>query len=122
MDHQITIDGQTAPYWADRTDTRLTLNYRGRWDFDIPDPLARGTSNSAGGDDITAPMPGQIRAIAVAEGDEVIEGQPLGAMEAMKMEMTLNAPRDGRIAAIAVEVGAQVQAGAVLIRLETENG
>ena len=43
--------------------------------------------------EIVAPMPALVVRIHVAEGDEVAEGQPLLALEAMKMENVISAPR-----------------------------
>lgn len=68
--------------------------------------------------DVTAPMPGQIIEVQVSVGDEVIEGQPLVIMEAMKMEYTLRAPQDGTITAIHYEKGQQVDLGATLVDIE----
>jgi len=50
----------------------------------------------------------------VAEGAEVVAGQPLLWLEAMKMEHRVAAPADGRVAALHVVVGQQVEVGAVL--------
>jgi 3-methylcrotonyl-CoA carboxylase alpha subunit len=73
---------------------------------------------AAGGNHITAPMPGRIVLIKVKPGDTVIEGQELGVMEAMKMELSLKAPRAGRVAAVQSNAGDSVDADAILIRLE----
>jgi 3-methylcrotonyl-CoA carboxylase alpha subunit len=40
----------------------------------------------------------------------------------MKMEHALTAPRDGVVAEVLAGVGEQVAEGAVLLRLETEDG
>jgi 3-methylcrotonyl-CoA carboxylase alpha subunit len=73
---------------------------------------------AGGGNHVTAPMPGRIVLIKVKPGDTVTEGQELGVMEAMKMELSLKAPRAGRIAAVQSQAGDSVDADAVLIRLE----
>jgi len=66
----------------------------------------------AGG--VTAPMPGTVTAILVAEG-AVTKGQALMVMEAMKMEFTLSAPSDGVVTAVNYAVGALVDEGAALV-------
>jgi 3-methylcrotonyl-CoA carboxylase alpha subunit len=66
----------------------------------------------AGG--VTAPMPGTVTAILVAEG-AVKKGQALVVMEAMKMEFTLSAPADGVVTAVNYAVGALVDEGAALV-------
>jgi len=72
------------------------------------------------GDNIVAPMPGKIIATNVKVGDPVKAGDPLIVMEAMKMEMTLEAPRDGVVAAVNTQAGALVNDGDVLLELQEE--
>ena len=67
---------------------------------------------------ITAPMPGKIIAVNVAVGDSVRAGDKLIIMEAMKMEMSLEAPRDGVVASVNCAVDALVPDGEVLLELE----
>ena len=71
-------------------------------------------------DSITAAMPGKIIAVNTKAGDTVKAGDPLIVMEAMKMEMTLEAPRDGIVAEVNFESGALVSDGEVLLTLEEE--
>jgi acetyl/propionyl-CoA carboxylase alpha subunit len=71
-----------------------------------------------GGDDIKAPLPGKIVALATKAGAAVKKGEVLVTLEAMKMEHALKAPRDGVVAEVAAVEGAQVAEGAVLVRLE----
>jgi 3-methylcrotonyl-CoA carboxylase alpha subunit len=84
----------------------------------LPDANAALTAGGGVDGRVTSPMPGQVIAVAVAVGDEVVEGAPLVIVEAMKMEHTLRAPRDGRVAAIACAVGARVEEGVELVTLE----
>jgi 3-methylcrotonyl-CoA carboxylase alpha subunit len=72
----------------------------------------------AGGDEIKAPLPGKIVAVAAKAGASVKKGDALVTLEAMKMEHALKAPRDGVVAEIATTEGAQVKEGALLVRLE----
>ena len=74
--------------------------------------------SSAGGNAITAPMPGKIIAVNVGVGDSVKAGDKLIIMEAMKMEMSLEAPRDGVVAAVNCAADALVSDGEVLLELE----
>ena len=73
------------------------------------------------GDSLTAPMPGKIIAVKAAAGDTVKAGDPLIIMEAMKMEMTLEAPRDGTIKHLAFKDGDLVADGDVLLELEDQD-
>jgi 3-methylcrotonyl-CoA carboxylase alpha subunit len=71
-----------------------------------------------GGDRVQAPMPGRIVLMRVAVGDVVEEGQELGVMEAMKMELGLKAPRAGIVAEVRVAEGDFVDGDALLVLLE----
>jgi acetyl-CoA/propionyl-CoA carboxylase, biotin carboxylase, biotin carboxyl carrier protein len=63
-----------------------------------------------------APSAGNLQAWRVAEGDAVVEGQPIATMEAMKMEMQVAAHRAGKIA-LKVAQGTYVSAGALLAEI-----
>jgi 3-methylcrotonyl-CoA carboxylase alpha subunit len=65
-------------------------------------------------------MPGKIIAVNAKAGDSVKADDPLIVMEAMKMEMTLEAPRDGVVAEVNFDAGALVSDGEVLLTLEAE--
>jgi propionyl-CoA carboxylase alpha chain len=67
---------------------------------------------------ITAPMPGLLVSVAVAEGDEVKAGEELAVLEAMKMENALRAERNGVIARIHFEPGDSVEVDQVIMELE----
>jgi 3-methylcrotonyl-CoA carboxylase alpha subunit len=72
----------------------------------------------AGG--LEAPMPGVVTRVMVAAGDEVRRGQPLIAVEAMKMEHLIRAPHDGKVRAILATAGEMVNGGATLVEMEEE--
>jgi geranyl-CoA carboxylase alpha subunit len=65
-----------------------------------------------------APVAGVVAQVAVAPGDAVSVGQPLVCVEAMKMEMWLNAAAAGTVRAVHVRARDAVAAGAVLVELE----
>ncbi|TVQ35275.1 MAG: acetyl/propionyl/methylcrotonyl-CoA carboxylase subunit alpha [Geminicoccaceae bacterium] len=67
---------------------------------------------------VIAPMPGLIKSVRVAVGDEVKLGQELLILEAMKMENVVRAERDGVVATVAVGAGDTVAADAVLVTLQ----
>ena len=66
---------------------------------------------------MTAPMPGKILEVKVANGDSVEAGQLLLIMEAMKMEHRIVAPDDGVISTVNFSPGDQVQQGDVLVEM-----
>jgi propionyl-CoA carboxylase alpha chain len=53
--------------------------------------------------------------VLVSPGDVVSEGQALLVLEALKMEIEVNAPSGGTVAEVLVDAGQQVAAGAVLV-------
>ena len=69
----------------------------------------RGTSS------LKAPMPGMVVKVEVREGDQVMPGQGLVIVEAMKMENELKAEGEGRVSKILVEPGQAVDKDQVLI-------
>jgi 3-methylcrotonyl-CoA carboxylase alpha subunit len=66
---------------------------------------------------VAAPMPGNVLAVRVAEGDEVEAGQVLVILEAMKMENNVPAPVAGTVARVLVAPGQQVQRAETLVEL-----
>ena len=68
--------------------------------------------------DLTAPMQGPIVTVAVAEGDEITEGDLVVVLEAMKMEQPIVAHRSGTVRNLKAEPGATITSGAVLCSIE----
>ena len=60
-------------------------------------------------------MPGVVVSVSVAPGDQVVAGQQLLAVEAMKMQNELRAPRDGTIERVAVAPGRTIEVGDLLL-------
>ena len=75
-----------------------------------------GHHHAAG--ELTAPMPGQVRAVNVSEGDAVTKGQTLLVLEAMKMEIRIQSPLDGIVKKLFVEHGQTVEREQILIDIE----
>jgi len=67
---------------------------------------------------LLCPMPGLVVKIAVAEGDEVQEGQALATVEAMKMENILKAERKGVVKKIKTSAGASLKVDDVIMEFE----
>ncbi|MCY7396074.1 MAG: ATP-grasp domain-containing protein [Nocardioides sp.] len=87
-----------------------------RHEFTPPDRLAGAAV--VGDGSITAPMPGTVLEVRVATGDTVAQGDVLGVLEAMKMELSLRSPFAGTVASVEARVGTQVPLGAVLFHVE----
>jgi len=65
--------------------------------------------------EVTAPMPGKVLKLLVAEGDSVKAGDALAVLEAMKMETTLYAESAATVKKLHVTAGQMVDHGAVII-------
>ena len=78
----------------------------------------RSGADDTGPQSITAPMPGRVIRVLVETGREVVAGEGLIVVEAMKMQNEMKAPRAGRVAAIKTVTGATVSAGDVLLVIE----
>ena len=74
----------------------------------------RGGGKHEHSGELSAPMPGQIRAVNVKAGDTVTKGQTLIVLEAMNMEIRVQAPRDGLVSSVSVEVGQTVEREQIL--------
>lgn len=67
---------------------------------------------------LTAPMPGKVVRILLAQGAEVEAGAGVVVVEAMKMQNEVKSPKKGTIQKIVVAEGAAVSAGDVLAIVE----
>jgi acetyl-CoA/propionyl-CoA carboxylase biotin carboxyl carrier protein len=65
-------------------------------------------------------MQGTVLAVEVADGDEVVAGQVICIVEAMKMENEVHAHRAGIVSELSVAPGQQVTTGQVICVLTAE--
>ena len=72
-------------------------------------------ASAGAGKQLLCPMPGLVKAILAAEGQEVKAGEPLAIVEAMKMENVLRAERDATVARIAAREGDSLAVDAVIL-------
>ncbi len=70
---------------------------------------------------LLAPMPGTVVSVSVEIGADVVAGQPVLVLEAMKMQHTVSAPYAGVVTQLSVMPGAQVAAGDVMAVVEGED-
>ena len=75
------------------------------------------TSAARGPAPLLAPMPGLIVRVTVQPGDQVVPGQGLVVMEAMKMENELKAGSAGTVTRVLAVPGAAVEKGTLLVEL-----
>lgn len=116
---RVSVDGRQNRWRVIRDgDTYWVAGAGGAWDLRLR-PLidSRVHEGDDADSEITAPMPGAVIALHVADGDEVEAGAPVLAIEAMKMEHTLTAPLPGRVS-LKAAVGDQVAVDQVLAVIE----
>lgn len=93
-----------------------------RIEVEVVDPRDSRRAGAAGGMEgrqtLTAPMPGKVVRILVAEGDTVTAGQGLVVLEAMKMQNEMKALKPGRVVSLPFATGATVGAGDILAVVE----
>jgi urea carboxylase len=106
---------QTAAFAAERE------AWRRAGEFDPkPEPMPARSSVAAppGGQLVEAPFVATVWRIDVRPGDRVAAGQPLLALEAMKMESVVASPADGQVVDVVVRPGDLVTPGSTLVVLD----
>jgi biotin carboxyl carrier protein len=113
------IDGErvTAYVSSDNNKHWVTINGRTTLLTKSSGAKRSGAKHDHSGE-MTAPMPGQVRAVNVSEGDTVTKGQTLIVLEAMKMEMKIQSPSDGVVKKMFVKQGQTVEREQVLIEID----
>ncbi len=124
-----TVDGRTFPVvlTSDGVST-VQVNLNGyRYDVDVYrehhqellSMLVSSAASHARTVKISAPMPGLIKSVNVADGATVRKGDVLFTLEAMKMENAIKCPLNGTIKNISVSDGVAVEKGVVLCMVES---
>ncbi len=104
----------------------VSQDTRGQWvtvdgrTFRLNSPVSpeRHLTTHRGPSELTAPMPGQVRAVNASAGDIVTRGQLLVVLEAMKMEIRLSAPFDAEVISLETRVGQTVERDQIIARLQ----
>jgi len=121
---QIRVDEEVQTLAVAHAPDGLWLDLRGRTRF-VPfaeraSRRARKGSTGTNADNtlVTPATPSVVTRILVEVGDDVVEGQGLVVVSAMKMEVTLKAGCAGKVMTVGTEVGAKVSPGDILISLQ----
>jgi len=116
--YAVTVDGRRhlVHYASDRA--RQFVHVDGETYLFDGDPAAAGPGVGPSHDDLRAPMPGLVIQVFVEQGQRVARGDPLYAVEAMKMEHVVRAAAAGRVMSVAVAPGTQVEGGAIVVDVE----
>lgn len=120
------INGQKVNIKVERISTGYRLTYSGiTVDTYVRSPRMselEALMPDRGNDDdqleLVAPLSGQIIGISVKEGDDIVPGQELLVLTAMKMENIITAEKSGKISKIMVSEMDSVSSGQVLIEFE----
>jgi biotin carboxyl carrier protein len=119
------LDGHSYSVEFEDAGDQIAVNLRGRTvRLDVADErrlrlrAAAGGFTAEGRQVINAPMPGKVVKVLVAVGDEVVQGQGLVVVEAMKMENELKSPKAGKVVEVTAKEGSAVESGAKLIVVE----
>ena len=113
-----TVNGKNVAVQLNAAGDAYTATVNGK-SFTVK--VAEGTvAPAASGDAVPlpSPLPGTVVKIAVAEGDEVAEGDVILVIEAMKMETEIKAPKAGIVREISVTQSQVVAAGDTLAMIE----
>jgi len=114
------IDGRRVTAYVSSENARRWVTVNGR--TLLLTKSASGTRRKGSGHhhaagELTAPMPGQVRAVHVGEGDTVARGQTLLLLEAMKMEIRIQSPQNGVVKKLFVNQGQTVERDQMLIEI-----
>ena len=104
---------QGAAFAFDGDDLHLDLAGVSHGFFEFTPALASPRGRDGNGR-LTAPMAGRIVAVCARVGDDVVKGQILVILEAMKMEHEIKAPGDGMLGSVLVATGDQVEPEQIL--------
>jgi biotin carboxyl carrier protein len=114
------IDGEhvTAYVSSDGAKRWVTINGRTVVLTKSAGGVQRRGSSHDHGSGLVAPMPGLVRSVNVVEEETVAKGQTLIVLEAMKMEIRIQAKSDGIVKTVHVRQGQTVEREQILITIE----
>lgn len=69
---------------------------------------------------VKAPMPGKIIDVLVREGSQVVRGEPVVILEAMKMQNEIQSPANGQIVRITAKPNTNVMKDDVLVEIKVD--
>jgi len=67
---------------------------------------------------VKAPMPGKIIDVLVREGSNVLRGEPVVILEAMKMQNEIQSPVNGTVIRVAAKANTNVMKGDVMVEIK----
>lgn len=118
---ELQLDDRRERVWVAEYHDHVWVHAFGRaFELEVVDPIERSLQGGDAADLATAPMPGTVVSVAVAEGDAVTAGQVVAVIESMKMQSEILASRDGVVERVPVRPGDTFDRGATLVALVSE--
>jgi glutaconyl-CoA/methylmalonyl-CoA decarboxylase subunit gamma len=106
------VDGLPIEVWPEAGEARSQLTDTGK--FASPALSAEDEQIKS----LLAPMPGVITDVLVKPGVQVVRGQEICVLEAMKMKNSIRSPRAGVIGPVHVSVGQTVKYRDILVEYQ----
>ncbi len=82
--------------------------------------VLHSTKGKSEQESLKAPMPGKIIDVLVREGTNVLRGEPMVILEAMKMQNEIQSPVNGKVIKVSVKANDNVMKDDVLIEIKVE--
>ena len=122
---KVIVDGIEFEVLVDGEGTSWSATVEGRtFQIEIPDaaPVAKKKRSGSGkkkkSGTVSANIPGKVVTVEVKAGDEVVEGQVILILEAMKMQNEIQAPVSGTVSSVNCEEGQAIEANIPLVIIE----
>jgi len=122
---KVVVDGVEFEVELDGEGTAWTAKVEGQtFNIEIPDAAPVSKKKRSGGGKkkksgtVSANIPGKVVTVEVNEGDEVVEGQVILILEAMKMQNEIQAPVSGTVTSVQYEEGQAIEANIPLVIIE----
>lgn len=122
---KVIVDGIEFEVLVDGEGTSWSATVEGRtFQIEIPDaaPVAKKKRSGSGkkkkSGTVSANIPGKVVTVEVKAGDEVVEGQVILILEAMKMQNEIQAPISGTVSSVNCEEGQAIEANIPLVIIE----
>ena len=119
---KVVVDGVEFEVELEGEGTSWSATVEGTtFNIEIPDAAPVSKKKRSGGGKkkksgtVSANIPGKVVTVEVNEGDEVVEGQVILILEAMKMQNIIRAERDGTVKVVGPKAGDSVAADEVLV-------
>ena len=122
---KVVVDGVEFEVELDGEGTAWTAKVEGQtFNIEIPDAAPVSKKKRSGGGKkkksgtVSANIPGKVVTVEVNEGVEVVEGQVILILEAMKMQNEIQAPVSGTVTSVQCEEGQAIEANIPLVIIE----